>query len=922
MLYFAQVTKDSNIFITSDNFSGEMDFSPYGFWGILETKNQQDSVKFIGDSQPRKGFKLQKFNSAFPPKGPNKEELNCRIWPLHEQLSYFMEEKTYVNLFGPINLTPKVLFFDIEILNRKGQALEIGKDPICMIGVMFNNEITIIDEPTEKETILKFLRMIYKIDPYIICGYFSKAFDVPYILERMKKLGIPFSEFLNRISSDDIPIKYLPAEHPRRINHTIESFAKYRKEGLTPEQAIQLNKNAILEWRSKQDEGGWLPHELTFGFGRVHYDLYESVKLDARAINKTKNRRMKTIAEFYGSKDIVDLSDDVKTDMFTLYNEDKAKLIEYLKSDMRQTSFIFNVYYPLYASQATMGNTTFGYIVQGTGRAPFSKLFIGKIFSENQIYPFMKNIHRNANMFEELTEEGKFRGAYTGIKRTGRFKSISKVDINSMYPSLIITFNISPETVAYLGYENLYTVHEDNVSTKIDKFVIQNGYYPILIEQQTDDYIQILLPDDKVSKYIRFKIDTSKKGLVPSKMDKLLNDRKKVRQEMKDLDESSTAYKVADSLQNNIKISANAVFGIMGNPHFDVGDLSCAMLITGFGRELSHYMTTYLGEGVIEIDTDGLYVDGDIDVDKLNSSITEVLTEKYKKFVIRQAMKLDLEVKDTIGMFLGIKNYVLKKPDGSIETKGSSLKGSSKAPYIEKIINQTAIKLLNYEPIEETRKQITDLMYSTDWKPEDFKQTLAISKDEDEYKIDGGFSAVLNDLFDTLSISDPEQMYKRLKALVEREIGIAIEIQGPNAYTMTSARGEEGKVPEPIANFINQSLKVLKEYAKGTITKESCGEQLLYFAEYSIMLGRPKKEKGKMGVPLRLMKSAKAEGILIMKGETLEYYQSEGEDSLKLFTKDNLKKFPINYSAYRKLADNTVTSMLERIYEQESVSLF
>ena len=105
----------------------------------------------------------------------------------------------------------------------------------------------------------------------------------------------------------------------------------------------------------------------------------------------------------------------------------------------------------------------------------------------------------------------------------------------------------------------------------------------------------------------------SKKGLISSEIDKLLQERKTVRNKMKSLDEDSSEYKILDSVQNNIKISANAVFGIMGNPHFDVGDLSCAMLITAFGRELSHYMTTYLGEGVIEIDTDGIYVDGESD---------------------------------------------------------------------------------------------------------------------------------------------------------------------------------------------------------------------------------------------------------------------------------------------------------------------
>ncbi len=924
MLYFAKHTKDSLVYVTSDKFSGEIDFSPYGFWGITKTNNNFDSVKFLGNLEETPGYKLQKFDNPFGPKRawdePKDEDL--RIWPLHEQLSYFMPKDVYTNLFGPLNLKPKVMFIDIEVLNRKGESLDSKKHPICMIGIKFEDEIIIIDEPTEKETIIEFFKILKKKDPYIICGYFSKSFDIPYIISRMKINGLNFPEQINRMDLNSLPIKYLNASNGRRLlafKNSVEKILKISDP--SHQQLLDFSMSKDREARAKT-ENGVLPHELSFGFGRVHYDLYESVKLDARAINSIKNRRMKTVAEFYGSKDIFDLSDEEKVDMYTLYHNDREKMRTYLMSDMRQTSFLFDVYYPIYGSQAVMANTTFDYIVEGTGRAPFSKLFIGKIFSENNTYPYLKNEIRNIEIFQELTDEGKFRGAYTGIKKVGRFKTISKVDVNSMYPNLIITFNISPETVTYLGHKDIYPVQEEEVNTTIDKYVIKNGYYPILLEEIKENYLIVAIPDDKVNKYIRFRIDTSFTGAIPKKIDTLLKERKEVRKKMETIDKESSEYKILDSTQNNIKISANAVYGIMGNPHFDVGDISCAMLITAFGRELSHYMSTYLGESVIEIDTDGLYIDKTIDVDKLNQSITEVLTEKYKKFVIRQAMKLDLEMKDTVGIFLGMKNYVLKKEDGKIETKGSSLKGSSKAPYIEKILKEAARLLLEYQDISEVREKVNDLMFESKWKPEDFKMTLAISKEEGEYKFNGGFSTVLLNIYETLSISEPEMIFKRLDTLVEDELNLAVSIHGKSIFSTTKDKETSSTLFTPHIEFRNNCKKALKDYSKGTITKNKCSESLLYFAESCILLARPKKERSGMSVPLKLMKLAKAEGVLLMKGETLEFYHALGEEPLRIFTKENIKKYPINYIEYRRLVDNTLTTMLECVNEQESNTLF
>lgn len=944
MIYAANAISGTKTLIISDKHRGEFDFAPLGYWGIQKTNGSQDLLSFIAEPN-QIGYKLKKFTSQFPDKREtNNQEI--KIWQMHEQLAYFMKEKDYVDLFGPLNLFPKVTCFDIEVGTRKGQSPDATKHRILMIGLHnFEkdkvNENIIIDEPTERETIIKFLDTLAEFDPDIISGYFSMDFDGPYILKRMQILGIPFPLKLHRTKAENLPTKLLPVDHPERIKRATNllKMKGYNPENITKDFVSEQIAKSEKELRGKKE---WQEGELSFGFGRVHYDLYVSVKLDALAITRIRNRRLKTVAEYYGSKNIVDLPDEDKMDMETMYATRRSEMHTYLHSDLNQTRMLFEIYYTQYAAQAQMICTAFDGIVNSKGRAPFAKMFMGRSFVENKIYPYKQNQVRHEAMFRNLTDNGKFKGAYVDIKKLGRFKDTAKIDFSSMYPSIIITFNISPDTVRYLGTEELSVQSKDKFPHEIDKGVIQNGYYPILLKSISNSSMVVSIPDDKVNKYINFEIDTSKPGIIPKKIAELLSEREKIRKgEMKEIEKrlgdphykSDGRWKILESMQNNYKIAANSIFGIAGNPHFEVGDLPCAMLITGFGRELSHYLSGYLGEKAIEIDTDGIYTSELVDVEKINSLVTEVLTEKYRSFVIGQKAKVDLELKETPSLFIGMKTYAMKKTsmkDGKevvkVEVKGSAFRGSSKAKFYEGILKEVVSAALEWKEPEEIRELTDQLVYSDKWKPEDFKLSLSVTKEEGEYSYDPTANSVLETIYEGEELESIEQIYKRIDKLVHKSLEkAAIKLGVTEILATAPIRGPRKFLPtefSPMYKWMKSSKKVMDKAKKDTQNLEEYIAQLLTLADNCIAeVGVPSIEK-KMPVPIRLLNMARAEGLSTLKGESIEYYQSLGESPIRIFSKQNLDKYPINIQWYKERLDKVVKQILESISNQSTGAFF
>ena len=166
-----------------------------------------------------------------------------------------------------------------------------------------------------------------------------------------------------------------------------------------------------------------------------------------------------------------------------LYENNKERLYTYLESDIDQTTIVFKNYFEFIAVQAAMAKTSYDSIVNARGKSTFAKMYLTKACIDRDVYPVISNEERNKHIFKYLNKDKKkYRGAYTGIKRTGKYNNISKVDFKSMYPSIIVTLNLSPETIEFIEAYELKTTLNDK-EFKLDRLIIANNYYPIILHE-------------------------------------------------------------------------------------------------------------------------------------------------------------------------------------------------------------------------------------------------------------------------------------------------------------------------------------------------------------------------------------------------------------------------------------------------------
>ena len=342
------------------------------------------------------------------------------------------------------------------------------------------------------------------------------------------------------------------------------------------------------------------------------------------------------------------------------------------------------------------------------------------------------------------TKPDKFEGAYVKEPQVGMHKWVMSFDLNSLYPHLIMQYNISPETL----------VAQDKVKDmSVDK----------LLDRKVDTSILkgvTLTPNGALFK-------TNKRGFLPEIMQSMYNDRVKYKklllQAKQEYENTKDKRLLKDiSKYNNIqmakKISLNSAYGAIGNVWFRYYDLLVAEAITTSGqlsirwieRHVNQYLNDLLktsGEDyVIASDTDSIYVSFDSLVSKVFTKgeetqkiirfLDDVARQKIEPFIEKsyqslheyvksyeQKMEMSREVIADKGIWTAKKRYILNVWDNEgVQYKEAQLKimgieavkSSTPAPCREKIkqglkiiMNGTEKELNTF--IQEFRKEFMNL---------------------------------------------------------------------------------------------------------------------------------------------------------------------------------------------------------------------
>ena len=502
--------------------------------------------------------------------------------------------------------------------------------------------------------------------PDVITGWNSRFFDIPYLIHRSI-----------RLLGEDATKKFSPwgmieRSSVRRINRT---ETVYDLKGISNADYLEL-------------------------FQKYTYQAQESYRLDhiANVILGEK----KLSYEEYGT-------------LHSLYKHNHQKFIDYNIKDVELVDRL----------EDKMGLITLMMTMAYRGGVNYSDTFGVTAIWESIIYRHLFE-NKTAIPFYEDKIKSSYPGGYVKEPHIGMHDNVVSFDLNSLYPSLIMQYNMSTETIAD---GKVYNIDIDKI---LDGFKLDNQGFAIGGNGQcfkTDSQgVMPKLVDDMYSERVIIKREMLSAEKELQTIDK--NDKQK-------LYDIERRISVAENQQMAIKILLNSLYGALGNRYFRFFDQRIAEAITLSGqltirwaevainKYLNKILSTKDRDYVIAIDTDSLYVSLDdlvkaVDpadpinfMDKVCSERLEpVLQDAYKELYnimggIENRMVMKREAIGDRAIWTAKKRYILQVHDNEgVRYKKPKLK----------IMGIEAIKSSTPESCRSALKEMFKVMMNTDEK--------------------------------------------------------------------------------------------------------------------------------------------------------------------------------------------------------------
>ncbi len=310
-----------------------------------------------------------------------------------------------------------------------------------------------------------------------------------------------------------------------------------------------------------------------------------------------------------------------------------------------------------------------------------------------------------------FNDEKGIQGAIVEIYKTGLIRKIKKVDFSAFYPSIVMSFNLSPET------------------TKIKEYLPYTNKYDFDIQK---DRTLLYIPDNRINKTVVIEINNTIQGFLPAKLIEFKEKRDKIKLRLREKNLTPGEQVYLNSLSWTYKILSNSVgYGINKNAWFKYGDLSISIAITGLARYFIQFVMDLNLDKNIEVDTDGIYVDGDINIDDVNYKIKEHTLDKFNIPFVKNYLFLELDEYDA-GFFYKTKNYLLFN-NGKVIKHGVTFLSSSKTILFKKALDKIAEYIFNNKSVIEA----VNILINEESTLKDFTMKTNINQPISEYKNDG-----------------------------------------------------------------------------------------------------------------------------------------------------------------------------------------
>ena len=481
---------------------------------------------------------------------------------------------------------------------------------------------------SEKELIKKTFEVLSKEDADIITGWNIKLFDIPYIIGRAKLF---FDE--SEIQS------WLPFGLMKMRETDIggKNYKIYEFPGYT-----------ILDYMDL--------YKKFSGTSQESYALnfIAKVELDAQKLDYSEYGSLR---EFYTQN----------FQKFAEYNVQDTLLVEQLDDKLKLIDLAVSI---AYEAKITYDTVFFATRIWETICCDY--------LAHKNIVPPLKRSY---------AKDDQFVGAYVKEVTPGLYKNVVSFDATSLYPSIIMQWNISPETC----------MHKDS-SLNADDFLRSK-------KKEIPDLVNDAISNNCALACNGSAFTTQIKGFIPILIERTFNQRKEAKNKMielekeyektknKDLIPRIAALKIRQSVK---KILANSLYGCLGNPAFVYSspELATAVTVTGqvIIRKAEMAMNDYIQhltkddkDYVLAVDTDSVYLNLNAVVEKVSTKteipdVTQFIHEvcehkiqpQFKKEMELLASTLGCpenkiffkrEAIASAGMFIAKKRYALLMQD-------------------------------------------------------------------------------------------------------------------------------------------------------------------------------------------------------------------------------------------------------------------
>ena len=309
-------------------------------------------------------------------------------------------------------------------------------------------DVSYIDCGNERQLLLRFLDTWQRIDPDIVTGWNVQFFDIPYLVNRIRKT-IGDSE-AKRLSPSKILGERLVKIHNRE-------HQEFNLVGISTLDYLELYK-------------------------KFTYSQQESYRLDHIAFVELGERKL-------DYSEVENLHQLYKTDYqkFIEYNIKDVELVDRLEDKMKLIEMALAIAYD-------------------------AKVNYNDVFTQVRMWDILiHNYLIKGNIVippkTATSKDAQYAGAFVKDPQVGMHEWVMSFDLNSLYPHLIMQYNISPDTFTgeYFPEVDVDTIVEDRgKSIPTDGCIAANG----------------------------FVYDKTKRGFLPEMMETMYNERKLYKKKM------------------------------------------------------------------------------------------------------------------------------------------------------------------------------------------------------------------------------------------------------------------------------------------------------------------------------------------------------------------------------------------------------